>query len=99
VISLTYCTSCGKELPESGEFCPNCGTPIRQTVNSHDTAAERILNESSLQQHWVKRFIAIVIDSIIVGGAIAIMGYFINVAGIFDWFSFPFAMGSILHNI
>ncbi len=92
---MTYCTSCGKELPESAEFCPNCGTPIRHAVSSHETAAERILSESSLQQHWVKRLIAIVIDSIIVGIATAIIGYFINVAGIFNWLSFPFAMGLI----
>jgi uncharacterized RDD family membrane protein YckC len=95
VTSLTYCTKCGKELPESGEFCPNCETSIRHAVSSHETAAERILNESSLQQHWVKRLIAIVIDSIIVGVATAIIGYFINVAGIFNWLSFPFAMGLI----
>ena len=93
--SLTYCTRCGKELPESGEFCPNCGTSIRHAGSSPETAAERILDESSLQQHWVKRLIAIVVDSIIVGVATAIMGYFINVAGFFNWLNFPFAMGLI----
>jgi uncharacterized RDD family membrane protein YckC len=92
---LTYCKSCGTELPESGEFCPNCGTSIRHEVSSHEITAERILNESSLQQHWVKRLIAIVVDSIIVGVATAIMGYFINEAGVFNWLSFPFAMGLI----
>jgi uncharacterized RDD family membrane protein YckC len=95
VTYLTYCTSCGKELPESAEFCPNCGTPIRHEISLHETAAERILSESSLQQHWIKRLIAIVVDSIIVGVATAIMGFFINVAGIFNWLSFPFAMGLI----
>jgi uncharacterized RDD family membrane protein YckC len=95
VTSLTYCTRCGKELPKRGEFCPNCGTSIRHEVSSHETTAERILSESSLQQHWVKRLIAIVVDSIIVGVATAIIGYFINVAGIFNWLSFPFAMGLI----
>jgi uncharacterized RDD family membrane protein YckC len=95
VKALTYCTNCGKELPEIGEFCPNCGTSIRFTVSSHETASERILSESSLQQHWVKRIIAIIVDSIIVGVATAIMGYFINVSGIFNWLSFPFAMGLI----
>ncbi|MCW4031195.1 MAG: RDD family protein [Candidatus Bathyarchaeota archaeon] len=92
---MTYCTSCGKELPESGEFCPNCGTSIRYAVSSNETAAERILSESSLQEHWVKRLIAIVVDSIIVGVATAITGFFINVAGIFNWLSFPFAMGLV----
>jgi uncharacterized RDD family membrane protein YckC/predicted RNA-binding Zn-ribbon protein involved in translation (DUF1610 family) len=92
---LTYCTSCGKQLPETGEFCPNCGTSIRYTISSHETTAERILCENSLQQHWVRRLIAIIVDSIIVGIATAIMGYFINIAGIFNWLNFPFAMGLI----
>jgi uncharacterized RDD family membrane protein YckC len=95
MMSLVYCTSCGKELPESGEFCPNCGASIRREVSSHETAAERILSESSLQEHWVKRIIAIVIDSIIVGVATTIMGFFINVAGIFNWLSFSFVMGLV----
>lgn len=93
--SLTYCTSCGKQLPETGEFCPNCGTSIRYTISSHETTAERILSENSLQQHWIRRLIAIIVDSIIVGIATAIMGYFINIAGIFNWLNFPFAMGLI----
>ncbi len=94
-MSLTYCTSCGKELPESGEFCPNCGTSIRSVVGSHETAVERIGRDNLLQQHWVKRIIAIIIDSIIVGIATTIVGLVTNMAGFFNWMSFPFAMGLI----
>jgi len=92
---MTYCTRCGKELPEGAEFCPNCGGSIRRVDGLRGTAAARVGRDSALQQHWVKRLIAIVVDSIIVGVATAIMGYFINVAGFFNWLNFPFAMGLI----
>jgi len=92
---MTYCTGCGKKLPVSAKFCPNCGATNGHSVTQIGTAAERIINESSLQEHWIKRIIAIVIDSIIVGIATTMMGYLINVAGIFNWLSFPFAMGLI----
>ncbi len=92
---MTYCTRCGKEIPESSEFCPKCGTSLKQAVGSRQNAAERIMNESSLQQHWVKRIIAIVVDSIIVGIATTILGLLTNISGIFNWLNFPFVMGLI----
>jgi len=92
---MTYCTGCGKEVPEGSEFCPNCGASIRHVAGLHETAAERIMSESSLQQHWVKRVIAMVVDSIIVGIATAILGLLTDVTGIFNWLSFPFIMGLI----
>jgi uncharacterized RDD family membrane protein YckC len=90
---MTYCTGCGKEVPEGSGFCPNCGASIRHSEGLRETAAERIMSESSLQQHWVKRIIAIVVDSIIVGIATAILGLLTDIAGIFNWLSFPFVMG------
>jgi uncharacterized RDD family membrane protein YckC len=95
VTSLTFCTRCGKELPEGGEFCPNCGTSIGSAVGSGETAVERIGHDNLLQQHWVRRVIAIIIDSIIVGIATAIVGLVTNMVGFFNWMSFPFAMGLI----
>lgn len=91
---MTYCIHCGKEIPESSEFCPNCGNSVKKSV-SHQNAAERIMNDSSLQQHWIKRLIAILVDSIIVGVATTILGLLTNIAGIFNWLSFPFVMGLI----
>jgi len=92
---MTYCISCGKEVSEDVKFCPYCGASIKHGTGLHETAAERIMSESSLQQHWVKRIIAIVIDSIIVGIATAIMGLLTNLAEIFNWLSFPLIMGLI----
>ncbi|MEJ2272556.1 MAG: RDD family protein [Candidatus Bathyarchaeota archaeon] len=92
---MTFCKSCGKELPDNAKFCPNCGTAINNSVSSSETASERIFHESSLQEHWVKRIIAIIVDSLLVGIATTILGYLINVGGIFNLLNFPFAMGLI----
>jgi len=96
-----HCTNCGKELPEGAEFCPNCGAAVRPEVG-YETAAERIGRDPLLQQHWIKRIIAIVIDSIIVGIATTIVTvavffplFLANPFGFFNWMSFPFAMGLI----
>jgi len=99
---MTYCTKCGKELPEGAEFCPNCGASVRPHAGLYETAAERIGHDYLLQQHWIKRIIAIVIDSIIVGIATIIVFiavffplFLANPVWFFNWLSFPFAMGLI----
>jgi uncharacterized RDD family membrane protein YckC len=92
---MTYCTHCGKENSEKSEFCPSCGASIRQKDGLAGTAAEKILNESALQQHWVKRVIAILIDSIIVGIATAILSLLTGASGIFNWLALSFVMGLI----
>lgn len=94
-VDMTYCTRCGKQVSQNLEYCPSCRAPIRHTDGLHGTAAERILSEGALQQHWVKRAIAILIDSIIVGIATAILGLLIGVSGIFNWLALPFVMGLI----
>ena len=85
-----YHLFCKIELSENSESCPNCTCYIR-----HNTAAERILSESTLQKHWTRRVIAILIDSIIVGLATAILGSLAEALGIFSWLSLPFAMGLV----
>ena len=97
---MTYCTKCGKELPEGTEFCPDCGASVRPGVGLYGTAGERIGRDRSLQEHWIKRIIAIVIDSIIVGIATTIVLvaiffpiFLANPLGFFNLLSFPFAMG------
>ena len=92
---MVYCTNCGKEISENSEFCPNCKASVRIPDSLNGTAAEKILSESALQQHWVKRLIAIVIDSIIVGIATAILGLVTDASGVFNWMSLPFVMGLI----
>ena len=90
---MTYCTHCGKEMPAKSEFCSNCKASVGHAGAQRGTAAERILSEGALQEHWVKRGIAILIDSIIVGVATAILGLLIGMSEIFNWLAFPFVMG------
>ena len=90
---MTYCTHCGKEMPAKSEFCPKCKASVGHAGASRGNAAERILSEGALQEHWVKRGIAILIDSIIVGIATGILGLLIGMSGIFNWLTFPFVMG------
>lgn len=99
---MTYCTKCGKKLPEGASFCPSCGASIGAEAGLHETAAERIGHDSFLQQHWIKRVIAIAIDSIIVGIAATVLSvavffplFLANPFWFFNWLSFPFAMGLI----
>jgi len=90
---MTYCRNCGSDVAEDVKFCPSCGASVKPVVGLRGTAAERIMSESALQQHWVKRAIAILVDSILVGIATAILGLLTNLAGVFNWLSFPFVMG------
>ena len=97
-----HCTKCGKKLPEDAEFCPNCGAAVGPEVGLFETVAERIGHDRFLQHHWIRRIIAIVIDSIIVGIATTIVVvavffplFLANPIGFFNWLSFPFAMGLI----
>lgn len=99
---MIYCTKCGKKLPEGVEFCPNCGATAKSEVGLYETAAETIGSDRFLQQHWINRIIAFVIDSIIVGIATTIVfiavffaQFLANPVGFFNWLSFPFAMGLI----
>ena len=99
---MTYCTKCGKPLPEDASFCPDCGTAVGPDVSVDQRAAERIGHDRRLQDHWIRRIVAIVIDSIIVGIATTILSILVffphflaNPMGVFNWLSFPFAMGLI----
>jgi uncharacterized RDD family membrane protein YckC len=92
---MTFCRKCGKEIPDDAKFCPACGKSTTYSTNIQKTNAERILNENPLQQHWIKRVIAIVIDSILVSLATTILGLLFSITAIFNWLNFPFVMGLI----
>jgi len=53
---MPYCVKCGEKIPEDAAFCPNCGTPVR-------ISEERRLEIAD----WGERFIAWIIDMIVVG--------------------------------
>lgn len=95
-----YCVKCGKALPEDAGFCPSCGAAVKPGLQG--TAAERIGQDRLLQQHWIKRIIAAVIDSLIVGLSTAILTiaiffpvFWVSPLAVFNWLSFPFAVGLV----
>lgn len=30
---MKFCTSCGSQIPDDANVCPNCGTPVNENVN------------------------------------------------------------------
>lgn len=100
-----YCSKCGEKLPDGTKFCPKCGTPVKLEATA-ETVVERFKKDPHLQEHWIKRVIAYVIDSIIVGAATAIIFaiimlplFIVTPTAFFNVFSFPFVIGllSILY--
>jgi len=94
-----YCSKCGEELPEGTKFCPKCGTPVKLEARA-ETVVARFERDPYLQDHWIKRAIAYLIDSMIVGAAAAILlgialfpVFMANPASLFNILGFPFAMG------
>ena len=53
---MPYCVKCGEKIPEEAAFCPNCGTPVRADLRTKFEIAD-----------WGERFIAWIIDMIVVG--------------------------------
>ncbi|NIN52833.1 MAG: zinc-ribbon domain-containing protein [Nitrososphaeria archaeon] len=102
---MPYCWKCGTELPDKSKFCPQCGAEVSRLERVR-TGFDQIGRDVGLQGHWIRRIIAIVIDSVIVGiGAMILAGIlffpFLIVgwpslwAAPWNWFQFPFMMGLI----
>lgn len=99
---MPYCSKCGAEIPEGARFCPKCGTavsppgvevppaPIRAK-----TGIDLIGTDKLLQEHWIKRVIAIIIDNIILAIAVSILWIIISIPVLiltgttYPWFGIP----------
>lgn len=74
---MAFCAHCGKELPAGATFCPACGTPAQGATTSTTAPSgtpstattsgfESLTKDSKAQDYWLRRFVAFVIDAIIV---------------------------------
>lgn len=103
-----YCSKCGNELSEGAKFCTKCGTPVTveakpetdKETTKVETVIDRFQEDTQIQDHWIRRLIAYVIDILIVGLAtgliMAIVAFPIFIADPFKYFnlaSFPFVKG------
>lgn len=66
---MANCRNCGAELPEGSVFCPKCGTAVQGV-------------EQPKLAYWSERFVAWLIDVVIIG---AIVGFF----RLFVWVAWP----------
>jgi uncharacterized RDD family membrane protein YckC len=90
---MPYCNKCGNELPEGAKYCPVCGTavsmeeaPVASAVSTASAAPE----VSGLKlAFWWERFVAWLIDAVIIGVVVGILGLFSLLAGVTWWSGWP----------
>jgi uncharacterized RDD family membrane protein YckC len=82
---MPYCKKCGNEIPEGAKYCPVCGTSTstsEATVMSA-TPSTSFVSGTKLAT-WGERFVAWLIDAIIVG---VVMCIITGIIGLVDLFS------------
>lgn len=101
-IAMTYCTKCGNALPEEAKYCPVCGTAVAAESPAAPPAATAQTISSGLKlAFWGERFVAWLIDVIIIGVIVGILNLFNLFAGL-TWPGWPnwvpfFNAGSVLY--
>jgi uncharacterized RDD family membrane protein YckC len=80
---MPYCKNCGNELPEGAQFCPRCGTavakPEEQVVK---TPVQQPTPSGPRLAFWGERFVAWLIDVVIIGGILGIINLFAFLGGL-----------------
>lgn len=105
---MPYCEKCGNELPEGAKYCSVCGTPV-STAETPATSAASVVAAAPFASEvklafWGERFVAWLLDAIIIGILVGILGLFSLVAG-FTWWSawpgwipfFNFNLGGVIY--
>lgn len=71
---MVFCWKCGTEVREDASFCQKCGTPIKPTATLEGrTGFEFLTSEKNAQDHWARRVVAFIIDSVLVTAVVAIL--------------------------
>jgi uncharacterized RDD family membrane protein YckC len=109
VVFGMFCSKCGEQLADDAKFCTKCGTPVtveaktktEKEATKVETVIDRFQEDTQLQDYWIRRLIAYVIDilAISVGVALilAVLAFPIFIRdpfGYFNWGSFPFIKGA-----
>jgi len=107
---MPYCNKCGNELPEGAKYCPVCGTAVSMeeahAASAVPTAPAAPKASGLKLAFWWERFVAWLIDAVIVGIAVGILGLFTWFAGqSLTWWSdwprwlpfFNFNLGGVIY--
>lgn len=104
-----YCSKCGNQLPDDAKFCTTCGTPVTvepkaeasQETTKVETVIDRFQEDKNLQDYWIRRLVAYVIDILAVSAAVGIILAIIafpvfirDPFGYFNLVSFPVVKGA-----
>ena len=82
---MVYCWKCGSQVGEQAALCPKCGATLRGTMGVQSpTGFELLRDDKSIQNHWARRVLAILIDAAVVSLVVAV------IAAIF---AIPFLLG------
>ena len=82
---MVFCPECGERLREDTVYCPKCGHRMGRRRSSL-YGLDRLLDDTGAQGMWISRFIAYLIDSLLVGVAVTAAAAL---------FLVPFVLGSI----
>lgn len=89
---MPYCKKCGNELPETANYCPICGTSTSTEevpATSYVSGASPESDVSAVKlAYWGERFVAWLLDAIIIGVVVGILGLFSLIAGL-TWSVWP----------
>jgi uncharacterized RDD family membrane protein YckC len=104
-----YCSKCGEQLGDDAKFCTKCGTPVTVEAKAEtekeatkvETVIDRFQEDRQLQDYWIRRLVAYIIDILAVGVTVglimAIIAFPVFIADpfrYFNWGSFPFIKGA-----
>jgi uncharacterized RDD family membrane protein YckC len=80
---MGYCAKCGNELPEGAKYCPVCGTAV-STEEASATPVTPFASGLKLA-FWGERFVAWLIEVVIIGVVVGILGLFVSLSWWSGW--------------
>lgn len=98
---MTHCIKCGSALSEEANYCPVCGSAMAVGASAVPPAKARAIAPGLKLAFWGERFVAWLIDVIIIGVAIGILNLFnllvsFSLSGWPNWIPF-FNAGGVLY--
>ena len=93
-----FCPRCGNTVPDGATFCPNCGAPLQAGASTStppyagSTTAqsapvsgfETLTKDQKAQEYWLWRFVAFVVDAVIVYIVLAVLTALIALPALFS---------------